>query len=237
MIAKKFEEGYRDSKIVDDYDRKRFTSRHGKLYDELQREWVVKLLDPQENDIVLDAGAGTGRFSLELFAHCFYTYALDSSRPMLDKLKEKQPYIKTFEGSVLSMPFDSHSFNKLNCMLVLRHFSDEDIKKALREFYRVLKKGRVLTFDMPNQRFVGLTERFKKRSEHNYTIDRGMYVSQVEALVKECGFKVEEKKFLYKCPISILSWLLKIYDFSNLMKWYENKFNFGMQVIYKCRRM
>jgi len=88
---------------------------------------------------VLDAGAGTGRVSIDLARHGAKVTALDISPEMLKMLKKKEPRIKTVEGDVEALPFASESFDLVVAAFLIVHLSDP--KQFFDEVYRVLKDG------------------------------------------------------------------------------------------------
>ena len=93
---------------------------------------------------MLDAGAGTGRFSAWLAAHEHKVTALDSSPTMLATLREKAPDVEVVEGDIYTLPFEDGRFGATICMHLLFHLPDWC--RVLAELARVTAPGGQLFF-------------------------------------------------------------------------------------------
>ena len=132
-------------KNPDQYD----DGAHSKLYqrDNLARGVadVIEINVPNmQNTSILDIGAGTGIFSLELARRGFVVIALDLFSEPLNKLNEKAKteglvsQVKIVQGDMnLSWPFDDNSFSSVVSLRATRYINDFDA--WLGEVYRVLK--------------------------------------------------------------------------------------------------
>lgn len=105
---------------------------------------------------VLDAGAGTGRFTIPLFDAGFDVTGLDVSAEMLGVARQAagdRP-IPLVQGSVFDLPYGPGSFDTVVSITVVPHFPQwADI---LREYARVLRPGGRMIFNMcslPNVMF------------------------------------------------------------------------------------
>jgi SAM-dependent methyltransferase len=99
---------------------------------------------------VLDAGAGTGRFTLPLRQKGFNTVALDISSEMLRegqalaaKMGEPFPCIL---ADIERSPFTGETFDSVVSITVLRHFPDW--RDILTEYVRVTRPGGRILFEM-----------------------------------------------------------------------------------------
>jgi ubiquinone/menaquinone biosynthesis C-methylase UbiE len=100
-------------------------------------------LDTNKDDVVLDAGAGTGVFSKYLCPSVRRIHALDSSEEMLSFI-QKNVKIKTDVGKVTKMPYPNEYFDKVIFRNVLHHCVGT-ATVALEEAYRVLRvNGRIV---------------------------------------------------------------------------------------------
>lgn len=127
-------------------DPKQGYARYAHEYDELEKFWDSFEQDKLKPFIagatgkeVLDAGAGTGRISLKLYAAGAKVTALDIASEMLARLHQKEPDIKTVEGDMEAMPFEDESFDMVFSSLALVHL--KKVEPFLDECYRVLKDG------------------------------------------------------------------------------------------------
>jgi len=93
----------------------------------------------RENSQVLDAGCGTGRYSLEIEKRTgAKVTGLDFSRGMLSKASQKDKGI-WLQGDASALPFENSAFDTVIIMLVLQHVDDEP--RVISEAQRVLKPG------------------------------------------------------------------------------------------------
>lgn len=113
-------------------------------------EKVFETLDLQKTDDVLDVGSGYGGGSGLLSGSGLVNSVtgLDHFAAHVAKAqKRNQKLIKTKNlhyvvGDVEKMPFADETFDKLYTIEAFQHFN---LEKALKEFYRVLKKGGQVT--------------------------------------------------------------------------------------------
>lgn len=113
-----------------------------------QRLRTLAALALARGESVLDAGCGTGLL-LEQEAQAVGSEGraegIDYSDAMLDHARERCAGLEQVclqQGSIETLPFDEASFDAVSCTQALLYV--EDMEKALREIYRVLKpRGRV----------------------------------------------------------------------------------------------
>jgi len=147
-----------------DYD-KRYQS--GYLPD-LQNDIIFSTLQEvigTKRKRILDAGGGTGFYSLPLAAQGHEVVILDKSRNMLEAAEEKakklgaEAKIRTVVGDMENIKEPSESFDVVVCHLALCH--SKDPLKALKEFSRVLRKQGILSLVAENKMFFSVSEAFK----------------------------------------------------------------------------
>ena len=111
----------------------------------LEEAEIMRLLDPNAKDSVLDAACGTGRYSALLADRCAQVIGCDNSEVMLEKARLKVPKAQ-FMKQNLNEPlvFSDDSFSKVVCSLSIRHI--EKLSLFLSEVYRVLKHGGAFVF-------------------------------------------------------------------------------------------
>jgi ubiquinone/menaquinone biosynthesis C-methylase UbiE len=110
----------------------------------IQGKIVEELISSWSEEMILEAGSGTGRFSTQLIECANFFFAADISRKMLHRTRERisqQQYTNfgLVETSIISLPFSESSFDAIFTVNVLNHVSDIDV--ALSELSRVLKIG------------------------------------------------------------------------------------------------
>ena len=118
------------------------------LYDKL----IINLLDPILDTIphsgeILDAGGGTGKWSIYFAQKGFHVQLIDISKPMLDfasdRIKNLQlnNNVTIIHGSICSLPFEDQSFDFIfSERNPISHCGKRKAAyKAIMELYRVLK--------------------------------------------------------------------------------------------------
>lgn len=124
----------------DEYD-EWFTTPIGALVRKYEAELLLDLLRPRHGEIILDAGCGTGVFTLDILAWGAHLIGLDISLPMLRRSREKARgyLLQIVLGDMLSLPFPEGSFDRVISVTALEFI--EDAKEAIQELFRVAKKG------------------------------------------------------------------------------------------------
>ena len=145
-------ERYRDPAFAGDYD-SRYASGLNELNTLVERRWIAWRV----RGLVLDAGAGTGRFSEYLKHQDYMVLALDSSLRMLAGLRGKSSEILVSAGDIYSLPLKDRSVDSIVCMHVLFHLPDW--RKVLAELARVLRPGGQVIFEMRSEEHVALAGR------------------------------------------------------------------------------
>ncbi len=202
IIAKR--ERYRHLDFGSGYD-SRYEGGINKLNTEVERSWIGRNIPV---GTVLDAGAGTGRFSSMLAAMGRPVTALDSSASMLTALKADSPEVNAVEGDIYSLPFEDDRFSAVVCMHVLFHLPDW--QRVLGELARVLSPGGRLFFEMRSGEHVkvfGKAARALGFLHGENTIDDPSSAThsasdgQVRKVLENCGVSIV-KNLRYDIPHS-----------------------------------
>jgi SAM-dependent methyltransferase len=109
-------------------------------------------------DVVLDAGCGFGRHSMELLSRGAIVYSMDTDMESLRKTRysmammTKEPRVRGSRylvhfGDALNTPYKDESFDLIICAEVMEHVSDDD--RACKELARVLKKNGRIAITVP----------------------------------------------------------------------------------------
>ena len=118
-----------------------FRTPIGRLVKMYECELLMDLLSPEGGDTILDAGCGTGVFTLDVLGTGPRVVAVDISLPMLVRTREKAVGCpaSVVAGDMMALPFADETFDKVVSVTALEFI--EDGKGAVRELFRVTKRG------------------------------------------------------------------------------------------------
>nr|MDO8080737.1 class I SAM-dependent methyltransferase [Candidatus Freyarchaeota archaeon] len=118
----------------------------------------LNLLQILEKDVILDAGCGTGRHTMEASKwHDSKFVAVDRLLTELKRLKyvldlmavkdELKGNVVLIVGDVLQLPFKDEAFTKIICTEVLEHLYKD--REGIKELVRVLKNNEEMAVSVP----------------------------------------------------------------------------------------
>jgi S-adenosylmethionine-dependent methyltransferase len=146
--------------LAEKYDEK----IHFNLGAEIRNRIVFRTLDKfihQKPCKILDAGGGTGFYSIPLALKGHEITVLDVSEKMLEKARESaskhgiSERVETVRGSMARAIFPGSSFDVILCHLA---FGYTEPSRTLSEFYRVLKDNGILFLTVANKYFYCIKE-------------------------------------------------------------------------------
>lgn len=130
---------------------------------------------------VLEIGCGTGEFTKRIARTGADITAVDISPDLLEIAKKTTPYLNVlfYLQNVENMDFGDGSFDVVIGSSILHHL---DLNRAIKEVYRVLKKGGGIVFTEPNmlnpqiwlERNIPIIRKFKKNSPDETAFIRWM---------------------------------------------------------------
>jgi demethylmenaquinone methyltransferase/2-methoxy-6-polyprenyl-1,4-benzoquinol methylase len=126
--------------VADSYDRTNDLLSFGQ--DRLWRRKVLKAVNPQTGQTVLDLAAGTGSSSIVFARPGVKVIASDFSVGMLDVGRKRHPELEFVYADATALPFKDSSVDKVTISFGLRNVVDPN--QALAEMFRVLKPGGVV---------------------------------------------------------------------------------------------
>jgi demethylmenaquinone methyltransferase/2-methoxy-6-polyprenyl-1,4-benzoquinol methylase len=106
------------------------------------RRWrsaVVRAIDPQPSQRILDLAAGTGTSSRPFADVGAFVVACDFSLGMLHVGQQRQPTVSFVAGDALALPYAADSFDAVTISFGLRNVADPGV--ALEEMLRVVRPG------------------------------------------------------------------------------------------------
>ncbi|QIH08373.1 MULTISPECIES: class I SAM-dependent methyltransferase [unclassified Pseudomonas] len=98
--------------------------------------WLRQVLELQPGRVVVDLGAGTGKFTARLLATGAQVIAVEPVAQMRAKLAQQYPDAQVLDGSAEAIPLRDASVDVLACAQAFHWFASH---QALDEIHRVLK--------------------------------------------------------------------------------------------------
>jgi len=136
-----------------------------KVYDDLVWAFTMPYL-PKEKSLVLDAGGGSGRWTLDLTYLGHHVVLLDFSRPMLSLAKEKTGRVlKTDEADLILadihfLPFPEKTFDFVfvEADPFTQGGTRDEVVTALHQLFQVLKPGKLMVGSVSGRYAIAVSE-------------------------------------------------------------------------------
>jgi ubiquinone/menaquinone biosynthesis C-methylase UbiE len=155
------------------------------------------MLDPKQDETVLDAGCGEGYFSREIAPKCRLCVGVDFAvNKCYFPLSSRHGKTVYASGDVQKLPFDSEAFDKVLLSSVLQVAKND--KDVLRECHRVLKDGGVLVLSVTTEYlYVKKLNCLKDVIKHKLgVLGKGYYsFDDVTRLLKSENFQILETEY------------------------------------------
>ena len=166
--------------------------------------WLIRNAGVKNNMNILDAGTGTGKI-LKRIAKLNpdgYNAGIDLSPDMLKvarkNLQKTGSRYELFEASVYELPFNDNKFDILLSNYVLDLLPEEDFKKILMEFRRVLNDGGILlvsTMTFGRNRITRFWDMMARKFPSLLT---GCRPVTLTAYLKESGFEIVRQDYIFQ---------------------------------------
>ena len=192
--AQEFTKYYQQKKVTSTYDSQREGTAYRRKKREIELKHFIELIDKKNNEKVLELGCSSGFLTKELGK----VTAIDTSEGMLKIAGSKNKKATCVYGDMFEIPFNKNNFDKVVTMRVWNHFDENDLRRAIKESKRVLKKEGKLIFDTEDKsnmrRLAGFFYKKIFRPTgfkiYQYSLDR------INKILKEEGFMIEKTRFL-----------------------------------------
>lgn len=141
---------------------KRLTRRHGKVEFIVTLKYIHDYLNKMNNPKIIDIGAGTGKYSIELSNQGYDVTAIELVKHNLSYIK-KYDKIKSYQGNAIDLSrFKDQTFDLTLLFGPMYHLIDENDKiKALNEAKRITKKDGIIMVAYIMNDYCILTHGFK----------------------------------------------------------------------------
>jgi SAM-dependent methyltransferase len=170
----------------------------GFWFDWLEKRVVMTLTDPQAQEIVLDAGCGTGRLTREIARSCKKVYAMDFSPVSIDVLNKKtrEDGINNVESLVWDItrpfPLEERVDKIVSCQVVQHLPTVRQRQLALQNMYDQLQENGTLVITFYNWQWVfkHFTHSISKELETPSGICCFRFTpDEAKAALQNCGFE------------------------------------------------
>lgn len=141
---------------------KRLTRRHGKVEFIVTLKYIHDYLSKMNDPKIIDIGAGTGKYSIELSNQGYDVTAIELVKHNLSYIK-KYDKIKSYQGNAIDLSrFKDETFDLTLLFGPMYHLIDENDKiKALNEAKRITKKDGIIMVAYIMNDYCILTHGFK----------------------------------------------------------------------------
>lgn len=164
--------------------------------------YSLELLDPHlKKGRLLDAGCGSGKYSVPLKMRGFDVVGFDVSFNGLRMLREssidRELDIDILAGNVFNLPFMDDSFGIIWCYGVLQHLLWKERESAIKEFKRILKKEGILfleVFGKEDMRYGGIEVEQDTFSRRNGIVYHYFDRHEMEGLLRDFSFNIIESR-------------------------------------------
>ncbi|MBQ9012167.1 MAG: methyltransferase domain-containing protein [Bacilli bacterium] len=139
-----------EEKLIEYYNKfnedKRLTRRHGIVEYTTTMKYIHKYLKDKKDPKILDVGAGTGKYSINLYEEGYDITALELIKHNLMTLKTKNKHVRAVLGNATDLSsFNDKTFDMVLLFGPLYHLITKEEKiKALKEAKRVLKDDGII---------------------------------------------------------------------------------------------
>ena len=175
-------------------------------------EILLRWLDPQPGERILDIGCGDGLYSHEIANRGADVEGIDINLERLDIAERwhQAPGTNFHSMDAAHLEFDDASFDKAVSFCVIEHFENEN--DILGEIFRVLKPGAHFVFSADSLSCPELTSSERARHQQRYAVNTFYDNDVIQEKLGAPGFEIVSSHFILTSRVSVelmrLSWWL-----------------------------
>ena len=166
---------------------------------------IISIANFEKTDLVLEVGTGTGILLSHIAPLVGEIIGIDLSAAMLNKIRFRHPNSYFIRSDIRESLFKENLFDKVVARMVFHHIL-EDTDIALKECYRILKKGGMMIFAEGVPPCRELREDFKRifaLKEKRITF----LPEDMVKLMEEAGFCQIKVDYYITREMSVRNWL------------------------------
>lgn len=186
---------------------KRLKTKHARVEYQTALYYIHKYLNNRDSTII-DVGAGTGAYSLELFDEGYDVTAVELVKHNFRRMQLKNPKLKAYQGNALDLSkFHDNSYDMALLFGPMYHLMDrKEQLKALLEAKRVVKPNGLIMISYCMNEYAIITHGFKdgfikeslshKECDNNYHVlskDNDLYhymrLEDIDELKEKAGLE------------------------------------------------
>jgi ubiquinone/menaquinone biosynthesis C-methylase UbiE len=180
--------GFSDTIEWYDDNAKHYADVNSRIADLDQIEEFSKLIP--KHGTVLDAGCAAGRDCQLFVEKGFVVIGVDVSKGLLEIARRNVPEANFIYANFLNLPFEDEAFNGVWAHQSLLHLeTQDDVKVALGEFWRVLKPNGTLLVLVKAQTGKTKTAIVSDSFSKHDRFFQYFTVNEINSLLSEAGFK------------------------------------------------
>ncbi|MCK5659766.1 MAG: class I SAM-dependent methyltransferase [Methanosarcinales archaeon] len=206
---KAWDKEYRSSKWKGPYSLEMLDAYHGNQ-DNVDNQNIHDGKSECDKGRLLDAGCGSGKYSIPLKMRGFDVVAIDVSKKALEMAytssTNRNLDMDYLAASICNTPFQDASFDMIWCYGVLQHLLSDERVQAINEFSHILKKDGVLfleVFGRDDMRYGGTEVEPDTFSRDSGIVYHYFEKKELEGLLESFSCEIiesrKEKKFRGKC--------------------------------------
>ena len=199
------DEYYKSVKVASEYDKSRFSSFPGKVFNYLEKRTITKCFSGvAKGQTIADAPCGTGRLAEALLANGYRVHGIDISEAMLlvaqQRLREYQSSFTIEVSDVKKLPPGGSTYDAALCARVLMHFTLDQQVEFLAGVASLSRSIVVInhSLDSAYQRF---RRRVKRLLTHQEPAGFPTNNANIKLVLERAGLR-EVKRYRLFSPIS-----------------------------------
>ena len=224
------------------YDQRRFSCLCQTIYARMQVDFALAFLSGCRR--VLEAGCGTGRFTVELARAGHTLTALDFSPNMLDQARSKAEALGvadhvTFRvGNIEHIDAPNAGFDAAFTNAVIRHFPSP--ARSIAELARVTRPGGVVVLDFLNRPMYDLADAARaaaglpeRKTPKGFFRNYHWSLDEVRRHMRRSGLRLVATRSFSKFPAHLVLDRLKLRWLAGPVEFFERSVNWGAVTMVK----